>query len=289
MWQLAVDCSQVEDGTAVVTAADIADAARLLGLSGLPVCVHASLRSFGWVDGGAPAVVNGLLAERCTVLVPTFSWTFAVPPPAKLRRPRNAWDYDSWEASSAGEGRIFTPDSNEIDVEDMGAIPASIVSMPERVRGCHPLCSFSAVGPLATRLVSGQTPLHVWAPLEALARAGGSVVLMGVGVGKMTLLHLAEQTAGRNPFRRWANGTDGDPIEVEAGGCSDGFGDLLPVLRPLQRECKVGTSRWLIFPASPTLEAASAAIRAAPMVTHCANPGCGRCRDAVLGGPLLDS
>ncbi|HUT75100.1 MAG TPA: AAC(3) family N-acetyltransferase [Armatimonadota bacterium] len=273
----------------MVTVQDITSAVQRMGLSGLPLCVHASLRSFGRVDGGASAVVAGLLGKGCTVLVPTFSWTFAVPPPARFRRPRNAWDYDDkFEPSSAGEGRIFTPDSNEIDVEDMGAIPASVIAMPERVRGCHPLCSFSAIGPLAARLVSGQTPLHVWAPLEALAEAGGSVVLMGVGLEKMTLLHLAEQTAGRNPFRRWANGTDGDPIEVEAGGCSDGFGNLLPVLRPLQSECKVGTSRWLIFPVSATLEAVTAAIRADPMITHCPKPDCGRCNDAAQGGPVLD-
>jgi len=272
----------------VVTAQDIANAVPRMGLSGLPVCVHASLRSFGWVDGGAPAVVKGLLTEGCTVLVPTFSWTFAVPPPAKLRRPRNGWDYDTWEASSVGEGRIFTPDSNEIDVEDMGAIPASVLAMPERVRGYHPLSSFSAIGPLAAQLTSGQMPLHVWAPLEALAEAGGSVVLMGVGLQEMTLLHLAEQRAGRNPFRRWANGADGEPIEVESGGCSDGFENLRSALLSLQKECVVGNSRWLIFPASLTLEVAAAAIRADPMITHCGKPH-GRCNDAVLGGPLLDT
>jgi len=109
--------------------------------------------------------------------------------------------------------------------------------------------------------VFGQKPLHVWAPLEALVEAGGSVVLMGVGLEQMTFLHLAERDAGRNPFRRWANGESGDPIEVEAGGCSDGFGNLRPVLSPLQRECRVGTSHWLIFPASATLDTAARAIR----------------------------
>jgi len=272
----------------VVTTADIADAVRQLGLSGLPVCVHASLRSFGWVDGGATAAVTGLLGEGCTVLVPTFSWTFAVPPPDKFRRPQNGWDYDRFETSSAGAGRIFTPDSNEIDSEDMGAVPTSIVTMPQRIRGCHPLCSFSAVGPLAMQLVSGQRPLNVWAPLEALAQARGSVLLMGVGLDTMTLLHLAEQRAGRNSFRRWANGTDGEPIEVETGGCSDGFGNLRSALLPLQKECAVGSSRWLTFAAPATLDAAASAIRANPLVTHCANPECGRCNDALLGGPVVD-
>ena len=271
----------------MVTAQDIATAVGQLGLSGLPVCVHSSLRSFGWVDGGAPAVVAGLLDKGCTVLVPTFSRAFAVSPPAEYRRPRNAYDYDSCRPSFPGQGRIFTPGSGELD-EGMGAIPARVLAMPEHLRGYHPLSSFSTVGPLAAPLVAGQAPLRVHAPLEAVADLGGFAVLMGVGLKVMTLLHLAEQRAGRNPFRRWANGAGGKPIEVEIGGCSDGFANLLPVLRPLETECLVGNSRWLTFPAAATLEAAAVAIRANPTITHCGRPGCAECRDAVQGGPVLN-
>ena len=72
-----------------VTLDDIRTAARESGLSGRPVCVHASLRSFGWVEGGAQAVVDGLLAEGCTVLVFTLTWVFASPPPSgKAARPK---------------------------------------------------------------------------------------------------------------------------------------------------------------------------------------------------------
>jgi aminoglycoside 3-N-acetyltransferase len=158
--------------------------------------------------------------------------------------------------------------------------------MPGRVRGNHPLCSFSAVGPLAQRLIAGQTPLNINAPLAALAEVGGSVVLMGVGLEKMTLLHLAEERAGRNPFRRWANGPDGQVIEVTTGGCSDGFGKLEPLLAPLMQEAHVGQSHWRIFPAEPTLTVATAVIRQNPLITHCGRSGC-RCDDAVLGGPIL--
>ena len=49
-------------------------------------------------------------------------------------------------------------------------------------------------------------------------------------------------------FRRWANGPDGRPMEVEVGSCSDGFGKLEPVLGPLVREARVGGSRWRAFP-----------------------------------------
>jgi len=46
---------------------------RELGLSGRPVCVHSSLRSFGIVTGGAETVVQAFVEEGCTLLVPTFA------------------------------------------------------------------------------------------------------------------------------------------------------------------------------------------------------------------------
>ena len=159
--------------------------------------------------------------------------------------------------------------------------------MPQRTRGNHPLCSFTAIGPLERELVLGQRPLDVCAPLKELAKFNGSIILMGVGLDVMTLIHLAERMSGRNLFRRWANGPDGQPMEVEVGGCSDGFGNLEQFLSPLARTTKVGQSTWRIFPANATLETAERAIRKDPWLTHCSNPRCGRCRDAVAGGPIL--
>lgn len=270
----------------MVTLHDICAAARDLELSGRPLCVHASLRSFGWVERGASAVVDGLLAEGCTVMVPTFSWTFAVPPP-RARPARNAWDYDALQGPTSGIGRIYRPDTDDVD-EDMGAVPAAVAAMPGRARGNHPLCSFTAVGTLADELIGKQQPLYVWGPLEALCERGGAVVLMGVGLDKMTFLHLAEQMAGRNPFRRWANGPDGQTMEVQVGGCSDGFGSFERILSAVMKQLKVGESLWRAFPAKEALELAARAIQENPRITHCGNSGCGRCRDAVAGGPIIE-
>ena len=268
-----------------VTTEDVRAAVRALGLSHRPLCVHSSLHSFGWVEGGAATVVDGLLAEGCTVLVPAFSPAFAVPPPPDRRLVRNGWDYDRFPGPTGGLGRVYTPDSQEID-KAMGAIPAAVVGMPGRSRGNHPGNSFAAVGPLAHDLIAEQAPMNVYAPLRRLAAHGGWVVLMGVGLNRLTLIHLAEQMAGRRLFRRWANGPDGQPIAVEAGGCSAGFGRLEPVLAPLMERLTVGRSPWLVLPAQATLAAAARAIQADPMATHCGDPQCERCNDAVLGGPV---
>jgi aminoglycoside 3-N-acetyltransferase len=273
-----------------VTRDDIAAAVRGLGLSGRALCVHSSLRSFGWVDGGADAVIDALLAEGCSVLVPTMSWSFEVRPPPHLRPLRNGIDYDAaWmQEPLPGEALVFSPASNALSRELMGAIPAAVLQRPERQRGNDPMGSFSAVGPLARELVEAQSATDPFAPFRALAALDGSVVLMGVGLDRLTLLHQAEEMAGRNLFMRWANGPDGAPAPVFGGGCSAGFPKLEPHLAHLIRETTVGASPWKVLPAKETVAAAAAIIHAAPEITQCDDPDCRECNDAVLGGPLLD-
>jgi aminoglycoside 3-N-acetyltransferase len=271
----------------VVTASDIQDACRGLGLSGSALCLHSSLRSFGRVEGGATAVIEGLLAEGCTVMVPAFSWAFAVPPPVDMRPPRNGCDYDR-EAETPQYGVTYTPESTEVD-SHMGAIPAALVTMAGSVRGWHPFNSFAAVGPRAHDVIDEQRPLRVYRPLQVLADLDGWVVLLGTGLTSMTMLHLAEKRAGRTLFRRWANNRRGWPMMVETGSCSAGFDRFETTLASLERQTRVGESLWRIFPARATLRAAAQAIRMNPEITRCADPECERCPDAIAGGPILQT
>jgi len=270
----------------IVTQQDIQLALRTLGLAGVPVCTHAAFRSFGAVVGGTASLIAAFLDAQCTLLVPTFSWSFAVPPPPDQRIPQNGWHYASYAGPTNGVGRIYTPQTIEIDA-DMGALARSIVAHPEHVRGDHPLCSFSALGADAVTLIAPQQPVDVYAPLTMLARRNGFVLLIGVGLDKLTLLHLAEKAAGRRLFRRWANDHDGRASAVEVGGCSAGFPQLAAEVDGLIQTITVGQSTWQLLPARATLERATAAIRANPTSTHCGAPTCARCTDAVAGGPLL--
>jgi len=272
-----------------VTSETIRDATRELGLAGLLLEVHSSLSSFGHVEGGAATVVDALLAEGCTVVVPTFtrSPSYLVDPPEAMRPERNGIDYDALDGRAGGEDRVFTPETNDVS-STMGAIPAELLARPERVRGSNPLCSFAALGPLADR-VREQRPLDVYAPLRILVAKNGWALLIGVDLRSLTLLHLAEEKAGRRLFRRWANGPDWKPMEVEVGSCSQGFLNFEPILAPLARETLVGESRWVAYPARETLALASETIRANPGITHCGDADCLRCRDAVAGGPPVSS
>ena len=109
---------------------------------------------------------------------------------------------------------------------------------------------------------------------------------MGVGLTRMTLLHLAEVEAGRRPFIRWTRGQDGNVVRVRAGECSDGFESIAPALAAIERRAVVGDSHWRSFSARDALRLAAQTMRANPSITHCPNATCRECADAIAGGPL---
>lgn len=142
-----------------VTHYDIRTAVQTLELSRQPVCIHASLRSFGHVAGGVQTVVDAFLDEGCTLMAPSFSWTYATHAPKHLRPHRNGTD-EAYLDTLKPTDQIYKPDTSEID-KDMGAIAAAVVASPSRARGNHPIGSFSAVGPCARDLVAAQAPERV--------------------------------------------------------------------------------------------------------------------------------
>ena len=251
-----------------VTLNDIHAAVIQMDLVGQPLCVHASLRSFGHVQNGAQTIVEGLLQQGCTVMVPTHSYsTYSMPSPG--------------EQGVDPSIPVYIPESNAIDAGSMGAIPVHVLQKAGRVRGNHPLDSFTAIGPLASQLVEGQSYDDVYAPVLMLGQLGGYIVMMGVGMNRLTALHHAERLAGRPLFTMWAKGADGKPAQARLGGCSEGFVNFDPIFAPIERQILVGQSVWRIFPVEPMLALAVAAIRANPMITHCGNADCEECNTNV--------
>jgi aminoglycoside N3'-acetyltransferase len=265
----------------------ILEAINKLGINDKSVCIHSSLKSFGYVEGGAKTIVQTFIDADCTVLVPAFSDMFEAYPPKHLRPERNgAGDYSYFENKEYGTPGIFITDCNEITKEEMGIIPHTILNMDSRKRGYNPLNSFAAVGKHADTLVKNQTAEDVYAPLQELCNQNGFILLMGVNLDNATIIHYAEQVAGRKPFIRWANCLQGKAAVVSAGGCSDGFNSFSDMLKPIEKVVTVGKSLWRCFPASEMVEICSKAIIETPDITHCHNPYCDRCNDAVLGGPI---
>ncbi|MEU6073320.1 AAC(3) family N-acetyltransferase [Micromonospora sp. NPDC047074] len=260
-----------------------------LHLAERPVMLHASLRSFGTaVDGGADALLDALLKRGCTVLAPAFTEPqFGLPAPPDLRPARNGLDYAAPPAgSTCQEGVPYRVDCGLINPR-LGVLAAALVGRAGAVRGRHPLNSFAAVGPRAADLIDAQSPDDVYGPIRELTDHDGRILLVGVGLNRMTALHLAEQRSGRRLFRRWARDEDGEIRMVEVGSCSGGFPRLEPLLAPLARSTVVGASHWRAYPARQVLAVASAAIAARQGITRCPEPGCLLCRDAIAGGPVV--
>ncbi|MFC4118880.1 AAC(3) family N-acetyltransferase [Nonomuraea zeae] len=259
-----------------------------LALTGRPVIVHASLRSFGLpLHGGADALLDALLARGRTVVVPAFTQPqFGVLPPATMRPARNGVDYTALPAGPAAQdGPVYDAGCGLIN-PSMGVLPATLIGRPGAVRGRHPLNSFAAIGPRAAELIAAQSPADVYGPIRELAGRDGAILLIGVGLDRMTALHLAEQRSGRRLFLRWARGAGGRVGMVEVGSCSRGFARLEPVLAPYARTTTVGASSWRAYPARQALDAAARAIAADQDITHCPDRGCLACRDSIAGGPV---
>ncbi|MFX0095973.1 MAG: AAC(3) family N-acetyltransferase [Candidatus Hodarchaeota archaeon] len=202
---------------------NIVDAIEEVGLSNKSLCLHSSLRSFGFVEGGAKTVVDALIKQNCTVVVPTFSYDFSIPPPKDITLPlQNALKPSELNYTpKAGVNKVYSPASNEIH-KSMGIIPKYVLSIAGRMRGNHPLGSFTAIGSKAKEIIEKQTPDNVYDPLTELSKDNGLLVLMGVDLTTATAIHYAEELAGRRMFIRWTNDVFGSPIMVKIGGCSYG-------------------------------------------------------------------
>lgn len=275
----------------MISNAEIQKAIDTLDIANTEVCVHSSMRSLGdMAEGGIKGLADAFHNNGCTLLVPTFSDVFEARPVEPYMPEQNgAGDYSYFLNASYDEEKIFSTSSKELTVEEIGAFPRYILNHPHSLRGNHPLNSFTALGEHAARLVNGQTPQDVYAPLKQLCEDGGYVLLLGVSLTSATIIHYAEQLAGRTPFIRWAKSNAGKVIPVSAGGCSEGFMNLYAQLRPYERKAVVGQSLWSCYQARDMVSVCKKLIADDPQITHCDDPLCSRCNDAVRGGPCIDA
>lgn len=159
------------------------------------VLAHVSLSRLGRVVGGEQAVIEALVrvvGASGTVVMPAQSW--------QLCDPGYLADPDVPPADwSLIRDHLPAYDPAVTPTRTMGAVAELFRTVPGAVRSAHPHRSFAAVGPHAEQIVATHdldSPNGERSPLKALYDLGGWTLLLGVGHGKSTMLHLAEHRSG---------------------------------------------------------------------------------------------
>jgi aminoglycoside 3-N-acetyltransferase len=157
---------------------DIVAGLRNAGIeAGSALFVHSSLSSLGWVDGAEHAVIDALLQ--------------AVGPPGLLAMPTHTWS--TVNARQPVFHQSFSPSI-------VGRLTESFRQRPGVVRSLHPTHSVAAVGVGAEEFVRHHerysTPCAPPSPYGQIVDRAGTVLLLGVGLERCTLMHAFEEWAG---------------------------------------------------------------------------------------------
>lgn len=184
-----------DDGKGPATVDSLAADLRALGVEeGGILLVHSSLKALGYVSGGAVAVLFALekaLGPEGTLVMPAFSSNLT--DPSHWRKPPvpKSW----WETIRA---TMPAWDPGLTPPRKMGLVVETFLRREGTLRGDHPNASFAARGPMARRIL-GEHPLGdelgERSPLGRLYAFDARVLLLGVGHGNDTSLHLAEARA----------------------------------------------------------------------------------------------
>ena len=179
----------------VIIKEDIVKAFRNVGLKKDDVVmVHTSLKSMGYVCGGAQTVIEALIevvGENGTIMMPTQSWKNLDPTTGvHWEIDESQWQIirDNWPAY----------DKNITPTNTMGAVAEMFRQWDGSVRSDHPARSVCAWGKYADYLTKNHDVSNIFgdgSPLSRLYDLNGKVLLIGVGYDKNTSIHLADARA----------------------------------------------------------------------------------------------
>jgi aminoglycoside 3-N-acetyltransferase len=253
------------------------------------ILLQSAPRAIGSVVGGIDAVIDALLAAlgpARTLVVPTF--TAGLTDPSGWSRPGAP---PQRHPAIRAELPLFDPRTST--PREMGRIADLVWRRPEAHRSAHPVESIAAIGPRAeelTRVHPLDDPMGPRGPWARLVALDARILLLGVGLQRCTIVHHAErledviyQPLGAYAFPMEIEG-ERTWIEVEAAGgsCSEGFGELLPVLEAegAVSVARVGFARTLVLSSARTVAIARALLRRDPGALLCHATSCPQCVEA---------
>lgn len=241
-----------------VTPQQLDEALQSLGLSGREhVMVHASLKSFGHLDGGAKAVVDTLLGRVATLVAPAFSYgTLMFRPTDTVRQ-------------------HFHRDTRVS--RDIGRVPQEMVERSEAQRSFHPALSFVAIGEQAQSIVASQTLYSPYQPVGALYDLDGYALLMGVDFGSNTTMHYGEYLAGMPLLTRYVP-LGGEVVTCAFPSCSADFDNLLPEMVFREKSVQVGSANLRLYRVRDLVDKTVEFLQRDPQGLLCQSRSC-RCQE----------
>lgn len=179
----------------VIIREDIVNELRKIGLKeNDTVMVHTSLKSMGYICGGAQTVIealNEVVGEGGTIMMPTQSWKNLDPEDGvHWDADESQWQIirDNWPAYH----KDITPTNT------MGAVAEMFRKWPGSIRSDHPARSVCANGKHAKYLTKNHDLSNIFgdgSPIARLYELDAKVLLLGVGYDKNTSIHLADVRA----------------------------------------------------------------------------------------------
>ncbi|MCX7001376.1 MAG: AAC(3) family N-acetyltransferase [Candidatus Sumerlaeota bacterium] len=262
-------------GERAVTREMIADALREAGIrAGESLAVHSSLKSLGFVEGGAEAAICALqdvLTPEGTLMMPTHTYSLPM------------WGKEPYNKTKSPSL--------------VGKITDVFWRMPDVLRSDHPSHSVAAWGKRAeefTKDTLPYPPIGLNSAWHRFYSAGGRILMLGTNQGTNTSLHLCEVladvpylnvvfTPGRDyevAHRINERGEVKEFILRQVPGCSRGFRKCEPYLREsnVLKDVIVVNAQSQLLDISSLVEVMVRKLKEDPGFILCEIPDCGICQ-----------
>ena len=249
---------------------DLKSGLSKLQLSKHLVIAHASLKSFGHIEGGAETMLTALLDSVRGVIMPTFTYKSMLNP--EVGPPRNGITYGS-ETDLNKMAEAFYPNMPADKL--MGVLPEFLRKHPKAKRSSHPIQSFAGIR--ADAVINSQRIYDPLAPIGMLAEQDGWVLLLGVDHTVNTSIHYAEKLAGRLQFIRWALMQDRVVECPGFPGDSDGFNVIAPAVEKYTRRVEIGNALVQAVHLKSLIKVVMDQIKENPFALLCQRQDCERC------------
>jgi aminoglycoside 3-N-acetyltransferase len=241
-----------------------------LGLSKSLIIAHASLKTFGHIEGGAETMLGALLASVHGIIMPTFTYKTMLNP--EIGPPRNGITYGS-ETDLNKMAEAFHPDMPAD--KTMGVLSETLRKHPKAKRSMHPIQSFAGIH--ADAILNSQTLFNPLAPIGALAERDGWVLLLGVDHRVNTSIHYAEKLGGRMQFIRWALLPDRVVECPGYPGDSEGFEAIAPAVEKYTRRVEIGNALVQAVHLKSLVKVVVDELNKNPFALLCQRQDCERC------------